>query len=140
MKNVTIPYFQHVIVSGIIALIGIWVTFISYTQQPSEAFLFPRLISSIFAALAIWTFIKALLKKTKIGNGMSYNNFLKLLPGLIVMITFIFFAAKAVGFYTSSSFTVFLIKKSVCGFAPTHHPSNITISGFFFTLNQYFFL
>ena len=93
MKNVTIPYFQHVIVSGIIALIGIWVTFISYTQQPSEAFLFPRLISSIFAALAIWTFIKALLKKTKIGNGMSYDNFLKLLPGLIVMITFIFFAA-----------------------------------------------
>lgn len=109
MKNVTIPYFQHVIVSGIIALIGIWVTFISYTQQPSEAFLFPRLISSIFAALAIWTFIKALLKKTKIGNGMSYNNFLKLLPGLIVMITFIFFAAKAVGFYTSSSCAVFII-------------------------------
>ena len=109
MKNVTIPYFQHVIVSGIIALIGIWVTFISYTQQPSEAFLFPRLISSIFAALAIWTFIKALLKKTKIGNGMSYDNFLKLLPGLIVMITFIFFATKAVGFYTSSSFAVFII-------------------------------
>ena len=32
---------QHIISSGLVAFVGLWVCGISYTQQPAEAFLFP---------------------------------------------------------------------------------------------------
>ena len=109
MKKVSIPYFQHIIASGLITIVGAWVTWISYTQQPAEAFLFPRLISTVFVALALWTFVKSLLRKTKIGNGLTYSSLSNLLPGLIILIVLVFFVAKPVGFYTASSIAVFII-------------------------------
>ena len=52
--------FQHAIPAGLIALVGLWVCFVSYTQTPAAAFAFPRLISTVFVVLALWTFFKAL--------------------------------------------------------------------------------
>ena len=52
-----LPRNQHIIASGIVASVGIWVTYISYTQEPAAAFLFPRMISTVFAGprtLDIW--------------------------------------------------------------------------------------
>ena len=66
-----LPRTQHIIASGLVAAVGAWVTYVSYTQTPSEAFLFPRLISNVFVVLALWTFGKAILGKTKVGNGLS---------------------------------------------------------------------
>lgn len=57
---------QHIISSGLVAFVGLWVCGISYTQQPAEAFLFPRLISSVFVALALWTFGKAIMGWSKV--------------------------------------------------------------------------
>ncbi len=48
-----LPRNQHIIASGVIATIGLTVAYISFTQEPAAAFLFPRLISSVFAVLAI---------------------------------------------------------------------------------------
>ena len=50
--------FQHAIPAGLIALVGLWVCFVSYTQTPAAAFAFPRLISTVFVVLALWTFSK----------------------------------------------------------------------------------
>ena len=104
-----LPRSQHIIASGLVAAVGIWVTYVSYTQQPSEAFLFPRLISSVFVALALWTFGKALLGRTKVGAGLSAGAMKNIAPGLFVMLAFIFWAAKALGFYTASTITFFIL-------------------------------
>ena len=109
MSTVTLPRLQHIIGSGIVAAVGASVCYISYTQQPSEAFLFPRLISSVFLVLALWTFIKACLGWTKVGNGISMTQFKNLAPGLVVALIYIFWAAKGFGFYTATPIAFFVL-------------------------------
>ena len=99
---------QHIIPSGIIAFVGIWVAYVSYTQTPSEAFLFPRLISTVFVILALWTFGKAVLGLSKVGLGVSMSMFTNLLPGLLVMVVYVFWAAKGLGFYTGTALAFFV--------------------------------
>ena len=100
---------QHIISSGLVAFVGLWVCGISYTQQPAEAFLFPRLISSVFVALALWTFGKAIMGWSKVGNGVSARAFMQMLPGLLVAILYVFWAAKGLGFYTATSICFFIL-------------------------------
>ncbi|MFT5629631.1 MAG: hypothetical protein ACI82I_000501 [Gammaproteobacteria bacterium] len=104
-----LPRNQHIIASGVIATIGLTVAYISFTQEPAEAFLFPRLISSVFAVLAIWTFLKAVLGRTKVGNGLSGEAMKNLAPGLIVMMIYVFWAAKGLGFYTATAIAFFIL-------------------------------
>lgn len=100
---------QHIISSGLVAFVALWVCGISYTQQPAEAFLFPRLISSVFVALALWTFGKAIMGWSKVGNGVSARAFMQMLPGLLVAILYVFWAAKGLGFYTATSICFFIL-------------------------------
>lgn len=104
-----LPRSQHIIASGLVAAVGTWVAYVSYTQEPADAFLFPRLISTVFVVLALWTFGKALMGRTKLGNGLSREAMLNLLPGLAVALIFIFWAARALGFYTASTITFFIL-------------------------------
>ena len=105
----SLPRTQHILASGVIAVVGITVAYISFTQEPADAFIFPRLISSVFAVLAIWTFGKALMGRTKVGNGLSTEAMKNMLPGLIVAIVYIFWAAKGLGFYTATTITTFVL-------------------------------
>lgn len=100
---------QHVIAATAVLLVGLAVTWISFTQQPAEAFLFPRLISVAFAALAVWNFYRAVSGLARVGEGVSLGQTLNVLPGLAVMAVLIFHAAKAYGFYVSSTVAFFLI-------------------------------
>ena len=109
MSAISLPRFQHMIGSGVVAVVGIWVAYVSYTQQPSEAFLFPRLISTVFVVLAIWTFAKACLGWTKVGHGLSPTHFRNLAPGLIIALIYIFWAAKGLGFYTATTIAFFIL-------------------------------
>lgn len=109
MSDLNLPRVQHIIGSGLVAAVGVWVTYISYTQQPSEAFLFPRLIATVFVVLALWTFTKACLGWTKVGNGITVAQFTNLLPGLAVALIYIFWAAKGLGFYTATSAAFFIL-------------------------------
>lgn len=104
-----LPRNQHVIASGIIAGVGISIAYISFTQEPADAFIFPRLIASVFAVLAIWTFIKAVLGRTKVGNGISGRAMRNMAPGLIIAIIYIYWAAKALGFYTATAIAFFAL-------------------------------
>lgn len=104
-----LPRNQHIIASGAIAAVGVSVAYISYTQEPAGAFVFPRLISSAFAVLAIWTFVKAVLGRTKVGQGLSGPEMRNLLPGLVVTLVYAFWAAKALGFYTATTLTFFIL-------------------------------
>ena len=109
MSAPSLPRLQHIIGSGIVAIVGVWVAYISYTQQPAEAFLFPRLISSVFVVLALWTFSKACLGWTKVGQGISARQFINLLPGLIVALVYIFWATKGLGFYSATTLAFFIL-------------------------------
>lgn len=100
---------QHIVPSCIVFLVGCWIAWISYTQQPAEAFLFPRLISSAFVALAGWTFLKALLGWSKVGSGVSRTMAINLAPGLIVSLIYVFWLAKALGFYTATTLAFFVL-------------------------------
>jgi hypothetical protein len=105
----SLPRNQHIAASGIIAAVGVSVACISYTQEPAQAFVFPRLISTVFAVLAIWTFVKAMLGRTKVGTGLSAAELMNLAPGLVVSCIYIFWAAQALGFYTATTVTFFIL-------------------------------
>ncbi|MFD1157888.1 tripartite tricarboxylate transporter TctB family protein [Roseovarius aestuarii] len=100
---------QHIIPSGIVFFVGVWIAWVSFTQQPSEAFLFPRLISASFVALSGWTFLKALLGWSKIGSGISRQMAVNLAPGLVVALLYVFWLAKALGFYTATALAFFVL-------------------------------
>lgn len=109
MSDLTLPRLQHIVASGVVAVVGIWVTYISFTQQPVEAYVFPRLISCVFVVLALWTFVKACLGWTKVGNGITGRQFANLLPGLLVALIYIFWAAKGLGFFTATAVASFVL-------------------------------
>ena len=104
-----LPLTQHRIASGAVAAVGLWVAYESFSNEPAEAFLFPRLISVVFVVLALWTFGKACLGKTKVGNGLSASIITNILPGLIVALIYIFWAAEALGFYTATTIAFFIL-------------------------------
>jgi hypothetical protein len=114
-------YLQHRISSGIIAIVAAWVCWISFTQKPAEAFLFPRIIAAFFLILAVWTFIKAILGRSRIGNGLSMNAAKNMAPGVLIAGIHIFWAAKTLGFYAASTIAFFLLL-SVYDPAPNNKP------------------
>ena len=104
-----LPRTQHIIASGAVAAVGVWVCYISYTQQPAQAFLFPRMIATVFAVLALWTFGKAVMGRTKVGNGLSAQALKNIAPGLIVALIYVFWGAKTLGFYTGATLAFFIL-------------------------------
>ena len=109
---------QHIISSGIVMLVGLLVTWISFTQEPAEAFAFPRLIASFFTVLGLWNFLRAILGMAKVGEGFSAQSLRNILPGLALILVLVFFAAKFFGFYTAS-FLAFLCLYSL--YDPASH-------------------
>jgi hypothetical protein len=100
---------QHLIASSIILVVALIVGWLSFTQQPAEAFLFPRLISVFFMVLAAWNFVRAFLALSKVGEGLSAETALAIAPGLLVTLVYVFWAAKTVGFYASSTAAFFIL-------------------------------
>lgn len=100
---------QHIVPSGLILLVGIWVAYVSFSQQPSDAFLFPRIISLAFVGLAAWTFVKALLGWSRVGQGISAGVVVNLAPGLAVLLIYVFWGATAAGFYTATAIAFFVL-------------------------------
>ena len=105
----TAPKIQHVVSSGIILGVAAIVTWISFTQEPADAFLFPRLIAGFFIALAAWNFIRAVTGLAKVGQGLDQAGFTNIVPGLVIVFVYVFFAAKTLGFYLASTIAFLLI-------------------------------
>ena len=85
---------QHVVSSSAVLVVALIVAWLSFTQEPSEAFLFPRLMSIFFAGLAVWNFIRAASGLAAVGAGLSWPTFMNILPGLAIMLVYVFFAAQ----------------------------------------------
>ncbi|MBD0865630.1 MAG: tripartite tricarboxylate transporter TctB family protein [Rhodobacteraceae bacterium] len=104
-----LPRSQHIVASGIIAAVGVVIAYVSFTQEPADAFIFPRLIASVFAVLAIWTFAKAVLGRAKVGNGITATAMKNMAPGLVVTLIYVFWAARSLGFYTATTIAFFIL-------------------------------
>lgn len=100
---------QHIVMAAAVLAIASIVTWLSFTGEPAGAFLFPKMISVFFFGLALWNFARAASGLAKVGNGISPELMKNILPGLVVAAVFIFFAAKALGFYVSSTVAFLLI-------------------------------
>ncbi len=105
----TAPRFQHTFPAGVVLAIATIVTWLSFTQEPAESFLFPRVISVFFIGLAGWNFARAITGLSRVGTGISPVMLKNIVPGLAVMLVFVFFAAKGIGFYVASTLAFFAI-------------------------------
>ena len=101
--------FEQAIPAGIIMCIGLWVSYVSFTQQPAEAFAFPRLISALFVLFSIFVFARTLMGKGDKFASTSAQTWKAILPGLAVATVYVFWAAKALGFYTAATLAVFIL-------------------------------
>ena len=100
---------QHVVAATIILVVGAVVAWLSFTQEPAEAFLFPRLVAVFFVLFATWNFVRAATGLAKIGEGLRATTSLNILPGLAVALFYVFVAAEWLGFYTSSTLAFLII-------------------------------
>ena len=108
-RSLTAPRQQYIFSSSVILLVAAAVTWISFTAEPADAFLFPRLIAIFFIGLALWSFIRAISGLARVGDGLDLPSFKNIMPGLILMGIYVFFAAKALGFYGASIIGFLLI-------------------------------
>lgn len=79
---------QHTISATLVLAVAAVVTWTSFTQEPADAFLFPRLISIFFIVLAAWNFARASLGLARVGEGVPMKTVLNFLPGLIIALAF----------------------------------------------------
>lgn len=109
---------QHVVPGALVLLLALTVAWLSFTREPSGAYLFPRLISSVMLLLAIWNFCRAVLGLARVGEGLDMTTLGRIAPGVAVIVVFVYFAAKLLGFYVAS-FIAFLCLYSL--YDPASH-------------------
>lgn len=107
VDSMPISRVQHLIPATAVLALAITVAWLSFTREPADAFLFPRMIGSVMLLLAVWNFIRALLGMAKVGDGLTRDGVLSIAPGLCIMIVLVYFAARYLGFY-SASYLAFL--------------------------------
>ncbi|MBV0892648.1 tripartite tricarboxylate transporter TctB family protein [Paracoccus sp. Z118] len=111
---------QHLVPASAVLALAAGVTFLSFTQEPAEAFLFPRVIAVAMLVLAVWNFARAALGLARVGSGVSLRPFLNILPGLAVVVALIFAGLTLLGFY-AASFLGFLAIYTIYDPVPLTH-------------------
>lgn len=100
---------QHLIPASLILALSATVVWLSYTREPSDAFLFPRLISSVMIVLALWNFIRALSGLARVGTGLPLSTLVSIAPGVLIMLLLVYVAAKMLGFYVACFIAFFCL-------------------------------
>ena len=109
MKQAAHQNMQQIASTGLVLILAVVVCWVSYAGEPADAFLFPRLISIGFVILAGWAFVRAFASRVVSGGGLELSSVTNLAPGLLLLLIYVFWAAKTLGFYTASTLTVFCI-------------------------------
>ena len=99
---------QQTVPTGLVLLLAIWITFVSFDVDDPGPFLFPRLIALAMLALAALSFQRALRGKSRTGTGLDRDLLRNVAPGVGLMLVYVFFVAEALGFY-AASFVAFLL-------------------------------
>ena len=94
---------QQAIPAGIVLLLALWVTYVSFDVKDPEPYLFPRLITIAMLGLAALAFLRALRGRNRTGGGLDRETLTGIAPGLAVMLLYVFLLAEWLGFYAASS-------------------------------------
>lgn len=100
---------QHLAPNLLIAALALFVTWLSFTQEPAQAYLFPRLVSAFMSVMALWSLARAVLGISRVGEGVGTATALNLAPGLVIIFVYVFWAARTFGFYTASTAAFLLL-------------------------------
>ena len=73
---------EHSVSSVAVLLVASTVCWLSFTVEPADAFLFPRLIAVFFVGFALWNAARALSGRARVGDGITAGMGLAILPGL----------------------------------------------------------
>lgn len=115
---------QRFIPALAVAALGVWVCRVGFTQEPADAFLFPRLVSAAFVLLALFMLVQTVLGRATPGEGLNRRQVANLIPGFAVMLIHVFWAAETLGFYTATAIA-FLILLTLYGpTGETVHPGD----------------
>jgi len=109
---------QYLFPATCVLILSVIVAYLSFTREPADAFLFPRLVAVVMLALAVWNFLRAARGVSRVGSGLTLATIKAIVPGILVLVVYVFFAAKYFGFY-ASSFMAFLILFSL--YDPASH-------------------
>ncbi len=107
--NVAVSRIQYIVPALLVLALAATVAWISFTREPADAFLFPRLISGVMLLLALWNAIRALRGLSRVGGGVAGREILTVLPGILIICVLVFYAAKTLGFYCASTFGFFTL-------------------------------
>lgn len=102
-------HLQHTIFAVAVFVMAALMTHISWTEEPADIFVFPRLVSVFFIFLATWNLARALLGLARVGEGFRREDVLNIIPGLAIMLCLIYFAASFLGFYVASTLAFLMI-------------------------------
>jgi hypothetical protein len=100
---------QHLVPAIAVLVLALTVVWLSFTREPAAAFLFPRLIASVMLLLAVWNCARAALGLARVGTGLELKEFLTIAPGVLVVLVYVLFAARWLGFYTASLATFIIL-------------------------------
>ncbi len=94
---------QQVVPAGILLLLALWVTYVSFDVSDPQPYLFPRLIALAMLGLAALAFLRALRGRDRTSSGLDPKLLREIAPGLALMALYIFLAAEWLGFYAAST-------------------------------------
>ncbi len=94
---------QHAVPALAVLAVAAVVTWLSFTERPTEAFLFPRIVSVFFLGLALWNAWRALAGLARVGGGIPLRMALTIAPGLAVALALVFWASTTLGFYAGGA-------------------------------------
>lgn len=94
---------QHAVPALVVLAVAMIVAWLSFTEQPAEAFLFPRVISVFFLGLAAWNAYRALAGLARVGGGIAARTARDIAPGLLIALALVFLGARTLGFYTAGA-------------------------------------
>ncbi len=94
---------QQSVPAGMVVMLALWVTFVSFDVKDPQPYLFPRLISVAMLGLSLMAFARALGGRNRTGRGLHSRTLRNIWPGLAVMAVYVFLAAEWLGFYTAGA-------------------------------------
>ena len=95
--------------SALILGLACWVAYVSFNVDDPEPYLFPRLVSLGLVLLALMAVVQAAGDGAVVGRGLTLGVVRAIVPALVVMGGYVFFAVESLGMYAASTAAFFLV-------------------------------
>ena len=100
---------QQTAAAAIVLAAACWIAFVSFDVEDPQPYLFPQLFSGIMAALALIVLFRAARGLDRTAAGIAGRTFRDIVPGLAVMLIYVFALAEWLGFYAAAFLAMFAL-------------------------------